>query len=459
MTSKKGKIISINGQIVEVYFSENKPEIHSILVLENDPSVLIEVYSATSNTTFFCIVLTEAENLYRGASVINTNKPLSVPVDKELLGRVINLFGIPQDGKPALQTKNTASIYNTSPKYSSITTTRTLLETGIKVIDLFSPLVKGGKLGVFGGAGVGKTLLLTEIMHNIVTFDKGKTISVYAGIGERIREGHELYQLLGQAGVLPSVALIYANMSENPAIRFLTTYASATIAEFFRDHEKKDVLFFIDNAYRFMQAGNELSMLMNAIPSEDGYQPTLDSEMAAIHERLVATSEASLSSVEAIYVPNDDILDQGIQAIFPYLDSTIILSRDVYQQGILPAVDILSSSYSKALTPDIVGQSHYDTALRAQSLLKKAVNLERIVSLIGLTELSGEDQLDYSRAKKLQNYMTQNFFASQNQTGRPGIYVSISTTVSDVNDILIGKYDQISEEKFLFVNSAKEVLE
>lgn len=246
-------------------------------------------------------------------------------------------------------------------------------------------------------------------------------------------------------------------MSENPAVRFLTAFAGVTLAEYFRDKSKKNVLFFIDNAYRFVQAGNEISMLTQSIPSEDGYQPTLESEMGSFHERLVSTANGVISTIEAVYVPNDDLLDQGVQAIFPYLDSTIVLSRNIYQEGILPAVDILSSAYSKALSPNVVGDLHYRVVLKAQNLLKKAVSLERIVSLVGRSELSQEDQVDYARAKKLQNFMTQSFFVTQKQSGRPGVYVARETTVQDVNDILNGDYDDISDEKFMFIGSAKEL--
>jgi len=301
---------------------------------------------------------------------------------------------------------------------------------------------------------------LTEIIHNVIVLKKdeaGKNVSVFAGVGERTREGHELHQTLSDQKVLPSVSLVFGPMGENPAIRFLTAFTATTIAEYFRDVLKKDVLFFIDNVFRFAQAGNELAVLMNTIPSEDGYQATLASEMASFHERLVSVKGNSISTVEAIYVPNDDILDQGVQSIFPFLDSTVILSRTAYQGGFLPAIDLLSST-SANLNPELVGELHNEVAPRAQNLLKEVVEFERIVSLVGETELSPEDRLKYKRSSKLKNYMTQSFYVAQNQTGRAGVYVPRLTTVSDVNDIIGGKYDEVSEEKFMFIGSAKDLL-
>jgi F-type H+-transporting ATPase subunit beta len=290
----------------------------------------------------------------------------------------------------------------------------------------------------------------------VVVLHKGKGLSVFAGVGERIREGHELYETLEEKKVLQSVSLVLGTMGENPAIRFLTGYAAVTLAEYFRDNLKKNVLFFMDNIFRFAQAGNELSVLMNTIPSEDGYQATLTSEMTSIHERLISNKDNSITSIEAIYVPNDDILDQGVQAIFPYLDSSVVLSRSIYQESFLPAIDLLSSA-SANLNPETVGQLHCDVALKALSLLKEATSLERIVSLVGEAELSASDKLIYERAKKLRNFMTQNFFTTENQTGRKGSYVPRETTVADVNDLLSGKYDDISDDKFSYIGSLKEI--
>lgn len=451
-----GKIISVEGQIVEVEFKDEKPSINDLLVLEDDNSVKMTIFTSSGSSTYYCLILGPTDKLYRGANVINTKKPIAVPVGKNLLGRVVDIFGSPKDGLGEIKDEKKLPIYKQGLLFDEIAAHRELLETGIKVIDLFSPILRGGKIGLFGGAGVGKTLLLTEIIHNIVTLSKDKSVSVFAGIGERIREGQELRQALEEGRVLPHVALVFGPMSENPAVRFLTGFSAITIAEYFRDEGKSDVLFFIDNVFRFAQAGNELSMLTNTIPSEDGYQATLNSEMATLHERLSSTKSNTITAIEAVYVPNDDILDQGVQAIFPYLDSITILSRNVYQEGRLPAIDILSSS-SSALNLEILGKDHYQTALRAQSILKKALALDRIASLVGESELSQNDQLIYQRAKKIRNFMTQNFFVAENQTGRKGVYVPVKTTVEDVNDLIEGKYDDVSEDKFLYIGSIKEL--
>lgn len=456
-----GIIRSIKGQVVEVEFPRQAPGINEIVVLAIPTSVGTEmklmVFSLGTGSIAYCFALLDTALLRRGAKVINTHKFLSIPVGRKLLGRVINILGQPEDGQNELKTKKSKNIYTRGPDLVELETKKEILELGIKVIDLFSPVVKGGKIGIFGGAGVGKTILLTEILHNVVILGKKKGVSVFAGVGERIREGQELYEVLKASKVLPQVALIFGQMGENPVIRFLTGFGAISLAEHFRDKEKKDVLFFIDNVFRFAQAGNELSMLTNSIPSEDGYQATLEGEMAAFHERLVSTKNASISSIEAIYVPNDDFLEAGVQSIFPYLDSMVILSRKVYQQGLMPAIDILASGYSSTLSPEIVGELHYQVALEAQSLLRKAVELDRIVSLVGIAELPPADQALYKRAKKLQNFMTQSFFVVENQTGRKGSFVPREVTVKDVKDILEGKYDEVAEEKFMFIGTAKEI--
>ncbi|MBI2031784.1 MAG: F0F1 ATP synthase subunit beta [Candidatus Levybacteria bacterium] len=456
MDKNYGKITRIQGQIIEVEFPEHPPNLHDLLIFKDDEQTKMEVIRSSGSDKFFCLCLTSPSKLYRGAKVINTNKPIQVPVGKDILGRVMDIFGEELDGLGKLNFAEKKPIYGTPPTYAELSTHLEILETGIKAIDFFAPLIKGGKIGLFGGAGVGKTLLLTEIIHNVIILHKGagESVSVFAGVGERTREGQELYSTLKTQGVLPSVSLVFGPMGENPAVRFLTGFTAATIAEYFRDKLKKDVLFFIDNVFRFAQAGNELSVLMNTIPSEDGYQATLASEMASFHERLVSNQENAISTVEAIYVPNDDILDQGVQAIFPYLDSMVILSRSIYQEGHLPAIDLVASTSSN-LNPEIVGELHNEVAPLAQSLLKKAVGLDRIVSLVGESELSSDDKLIYNRARKLRNYMTQSFFVAEGQTGRKGSYVPRLTTVEDVNDLLNGKYDDVPEEKLLYIGGLK----
>lgn len=459
MSLVTGKIIAIKGQVVEVSFIGDMPTVHDVLVIENNPSVKMEVYTSSGPNSYYCLLLTDGPNIARGNGVINTLKPVTIPVGPELLGRVVDLFGNPRDKGTQIQTKDAWPIYREAPLYNDITTPKEILFTGIKGIDLFCPILKGGKIGLFGGAGVGKTILLTEIIHNIIqlspTGSSQKTLSVFAGIGERTREGQELVESLGAGGVLPYSTLVFGHMGENPALRFLSGTTAITIAEYFRDVMKKDVLFFADNVFRLAQAGNELSLLMNTIPSEDSYQATLTSEMATFHERLSSTNENTITSVEAIYIPNDDILDQGVQSILPYLDSTIILSRNIYQEGRMPAIDFIASS-SSALTPEFVSVEHYKAALHAQSVLKKALQLERIVSLIGESELNADDKKLYNRSKLLRAYFTQSFFTVEKQTGRTGKFVPLQTTIKDTNEILNGVYDSLTEDKFMLIGEANE---
>lgn len=461
METFSGKIISIKGQVIEVQFNKNQPSINDLLYLEGQKEVQMLVYRPSARNRYYCLSLADTAALSRGANVVNTGKSIATPVGDAVLGRIIDLFGSPRDGKGAIKTDTKWPIFRSGTLYNDLPSHQEILQTGIKVIDLFCPLLKGGKMGLFGGAGVGKTVLLTEIIHNIVQVtnptDTAKRVSVFAGIGERSREGEELFDSLGEGGVLPYTSLIFGTMGQNPAIRFLTGFTAITVAEYFRDEMKKDVLFFVDNVFRYAQAGNELSLLMSIIPSEDSYQPTLSSEMADFHERLVSNKQNNITTIEAIYVPNDDILDQGVQSILPYLDSSLILSRNVYQEGRLPAIDILSST-SSALNFDVAGVLHYTAAIKAQGILKQAVSLDHIASLVGESELSHDDQIIYRRAKILRNYMSQSFFVTTNQTGRPGKYVPLETTIKDVNDILGGTYDSVSEEKFLYIGEAKEAI-
>lgn len=452
-----GRIIGIQGQVVEVEFEgDDTATLRDVLVLKNDSSFRMEVIKSSGDRRFYCIAFSSTNKLYRGAPVINTLEEISVPVGNDVLGRIINIFGEVLDAGKPLDKPHKKSIYPKGMVYNEIAIRNEILETGIKAIDFFSPIPRGGKIGLFGGAGVGKTLLLTEIIHNVVTLHGAKSVSVFAGVGERVREGQELYETLSEQKVLPSVSLIFGTMGENSALRFRTAYAAATIAEHFRDELARDVLFFIDNVFRFAQAGSELSMITNSIPSEDGYQATLTSEMGSFHERLISNRDNSITTVEAIYVPNDDILDQGVQAIFPHLDSTVVLLRGAYQEGFLPAIDLLAST-SASLNSTSVGALHYRTLLSAQALLKQYSGLERIISLVGESEISPEDRIIYRRAKTLRAYMTQSFFVAENQTGRPGKYVPIKSTVADVADILNGKYDDvIDDSKFMFIGEARE---
>ncbi len=452
----KGTVVSIKGQIIEVEFLEDKPNLHDVLVLEDNASVRMEVFTSSASSTFYCLSLSPTTRMHRGTTVINTQQPISIPVGEGVLGRVMDLFGSSQDGKGSIGTNETRPIFSKEVEFDQIVTPKEILETGIKAVDFFAPILKGGKIGLFGGAGVGKSIVLTEIIHNIVNLNKEKHVSVFAGVGERVREGHELVQELKERGVLEGVSLIFGHMGENPAIRFRTAIAAVTVAEYFRDKTDKNVLFFLDNVFRFAQAGYELSTLMNTIPSEGGYQATLTSEMALLQERLISTKNNAITSFEAVYVPSDDITDYGVQSIFPYLDSIIILSRPIYQEGRFPAIDLLSSN-SAGVSTDIIGDMHYKTLLESQALLKKALSLDRIVSLIGESELSFEDQTIYKRSRILKNYMTQNFFSVENQTGRKGVYVPLADTVRDTRTILDGKHDTTEPEKLLFIGSLKEL--
>ena len=451
-----GRIIGVKGSIVEVEFKETeKPAINNILTLAHNMLVKFLVYRSSGESRFYCMSLSPTTDLYRGAKVIDTGEPLSIPVGDEVLGRVMDIFGTPKDGKePFSENIQRQPILQKPPTYKDLSSKQEVLETGIKVIDLFAPIVKGGKVGFLGGSGVGKTILLTEILHNIV--NRKDTVSIFSGVGERTREGQELLEELERTGVLPSVSMVFGAMGESPSVRYLTGMSSVTIAEYFRDVTGKDVLFFIDNMFRLAQAGNELSLLMETIPSEDGYQATLASEMAMIHERLVSTQNSSITTLEAVYVPADDVLDQGVQAVFDYLDSSVVLSRDVYREGRMPAVDILESG-SSALNQEMISLVHYTTSLESRSLLSKARSLDRIVSLVGESELSDEDRIQYQRAKKLRNYMTQDFYVAENQTGKEGKYVPLETTVTDARAILDGAVDEITEDKLLFIGTLEDV--
>jgi F-type H+-transporting ATPase subunit beta len=449
-----GYITSIRGDVVEVNFFERNFVSGEILVLERDPRVKLEVIATSEEGKILCLLLGRAENLHRGARVKRTGETFKIPVGKELLGRVVDAFGRPIDNLPPFQTREERSIYQHSPPYRETVRKEELFETGIKAVDFFAPLVKGGKLGIFGGAGLGKTVLLSELMHNIVFTKKG--IVIFAGIGERIREGAELYETLKKMKVLPSAVLIFGQMNESAAIRFRVGMTAVTIAEYFRDFQKEDVFFFVDNIYRFLQAGSELSTILGNIPSEGGYQPTLESEIGAIEERLVSTKEASITSVQAIYIPADDITDPAVQAVIPYFDSTIIFSRDVYQEGRYPAIDLLAST-SSLINPDILGEKHYQAILEAKKILERYKALQRIVSIVGEAELSFEDRLIFHRAQKILNFMTQDLFVVADQTGKRGRYIERKNTVEGVLAILEGKLDRFPDEALLNIGTIEEV--
>lgn len=458
MTKKEKKIIAcgivnaINGEIVEIKFLVGiLPGIHEVLASDKENEVRLLVIQTKPSGVISAMVLSGNDRVCRGLSVCGTGERLKVPVGSGLLGRVIDVFGNPADGEGPVEFSTREMWKHHKMDLARVNTKKELWQTGIKAVDFFAPLVQGGKVGLFGGAGVGKTVLLSEIVNNLTLFDKNEANTVvFAGIGERIREGHELVNDLKQKNLLKKVALIFGLMGTSAVNRFLTAYAATTMVEDFRDNLGKNVLFVCDNVFRFIQAGSELSSLKADIPSEDGYQATLTSEIAEFHESLVSTDNGFVSAIEAIYVPADDLLDSGIQSVYSYLDSFIILSREVYQEGRFPAIDLLASS-SSLLTPEIVGPAHFEAALKAKELLKHAQELERVVALVGEAELSVTNQVIYKRAKLLKNYMTQPFAVTQHHVGLAGEYVPLRKVVGDVNEILEGKYDNYDEEKMLFV--------
>lgn len=455
-----GTVIAVAGDVAEVRFTDAVPFLHELLIISKSPRMHIPgqllVIGSSADGIVYALILSGRRRIARGMRVHATGETLSIPVSHAMLGRAVNMFGEVVDGGEAVSGEQTIPVFRPAPEYHDVGTTREIWETGIKVIDFFAPLAKGGKMGLFGGAGVGKTILLTEILHNIVTVPDhaGKNthnVSVFAGVGERSREGQELLESLADRNVLPYVALLYGTMGDPAAKRFMTALSAVSVAEFFRDHGR-DVLFFIDNVFRYAQAGSEIATITNATPSEDGYQATLTSEMAAFHERIVSTGRGIMSSIEAIYVPSDDLLDTGVQAIYPYLDSVVTLSRDVYQRGMLPAVDVLSSQ-STLLSPDVAGNTHYEAVVGAIALLKQAESLERMVALVGESELSAENRLIWRRAKLVSAYMTQPFFVTETQTGRQGVCVPLPKTVRDVVAILNGTHDTMQPETMMLKGS------
>ncbi len=449
----KGVITSVNGQIAEVEIeSETLPSLFEILTCPTNPRVVLEVFSQ-SNTAILCQILSDPSLLFRDMPVIGTGSNLKVPVGETLLGRMIDLFGHPLDSK-TLVPNRFSSIYAKAPPLNIVKGGYDLLETGIKAIDFLTPIKRGGKVGFIGGAGVGKTVLLTELMHNI-TSKYQKVYSVFAGVGERLREGQELYQTLAKTKVLDHTVLVLGQMNENAAIRFRAALAAVTQAEFFRDVSKGDVLFFIDNMFRFVQAGNEVSTLLGTIPSEQSYQATLQTEISDIEDRLIPTENGSITSFQNVYVPADEITDAGVSAVMSVLDTAIVLSRQIAQKGIYPPVDISQSS-SSTVSKLFVGDFHFNALTQFQQLLSNYDRLSHIVAIVGEAELSTENRILFNRTKKIINYLTQPFFVIENQTGRKGVYVSRETALKDITLILSGKLDNIPDEKFLYIGSLRD---
>lgn len=451
-----GRVRDLHGQVATVQCdTEYRPPLREMLYVERDPTIRLEVYAYENDRVLRCLLLSSVTSLMRGDRVNTTGEEITVPVGSEVLGRAMDLFGNPEDGKGPMQSKVWRSIHDhEQKKFVDQRTKREIMETGIKAIDFFTPMQKGGKLLLVGGAGVGKTVLMSEILQGLISHHEG--VSIFAGIGERTREGHELWEWLKKQGILDRVVLMLGNIHKNAAVRFRTAWAAATLAEYFRDEEKKDILFFVDNVYRFLQAGSELSTLAGEIPSEFGYQPTLQSEIALFESRLKSTEAHSITSVQTMYLPADEISDPSIAVTTPHVDSTVILNRTIAQQGRLPAVDYVRSR-SALLESDIVGKEHYTAVTKANDLLLTHEKLSRIVAIVGKDELSNENQVLYDRGQKILNYLTQPFFAAEVQTGRKGVYVPREKTIADVLRILNGAVDSTPASALLYIGTLDSI--
>lgn len=451
MNRSQGIITSVNGQIADIEIEDNIfPKFLEILVCPEDPSVILEVFAESKNKVR-ALVLSEERKIYRGMKIVGSGTDLKIPVGKSVLGRVIDLFGIPKDNGPTLPKGDRLSIYSKAPSLNIIKTGYELLETGIKAIDFLTPIQRGGKVGFIGGAGVGKTILLTELLHNI-TQNRKNSYSVFGGIGERIREGQELYQRLKESGVLAKTVIVLGQMNENASIRFRVGLAALSQAEYLRDIEKSDVLIFIDNMFRFIQAGNEVATLIGTIPSEQAYQATLQTEISNFEDRLIPTQNGTITSFQNVYVPADEITDAAVSSIMSLLDTSVVLSRTVAQKGIYPPID-LASSVSATLTKAFLGEAHFKALTQFQQLLSNYHKLSHIVAIVGESELSPENRILYNRTKKIINFLTQPFFMTETQTGRKGVYVKKDTTVKDIERILSGSLDNIPADKFLYIGS------
>lgn len=453
MNPVQGIIKSIKGQIAEVEIStETSPTLLEILISPDDPEIKLEVYFQTTNVAS-CLILSNPRKLYRGMKVEGSGSELKIPVDKSMLGKVLNLYGQSLNSKDSFKSTDKLSIYSKTPSINILKNTFQIMETGIKAIDFLTPIFKGGKVGFVGGAGVGKTILITEMMHNITS--KAQSVSIFAGVGERIREGQELYQRLAESKVLPRTVIVLGQMNENAAVRFRVALAATTIAEYFRDTQKQDVLFFIDNMFRFLQAGNEVSTLLGTIPSDQGYQPTMQTEISSVQDRLISTENGSITSIQTVYVPSDENTDPAVSAIMSFLDTSIVLSRNLAQQNMYPPIDLFQSS-SSLVSRTMLQDEHFEALTSFQKMLDNYNRLQHIVAIVGESELSAENRILYNRTKKVINYLTQPFFMTAEQTGRPGVYVSRDQTVSDIKLILSGNLDNIPTEKFMYIGSLKD---
>ena len=463
MTENIGKIKQILGAVVDVSFEEKLPQILDALVVKHEnKDLVLEVAQHLGENTVRTIAMDSTDGLIRGQKVQDTGNPISVPVGPETLGRILNVVGEPIDERGELTTKLKSPIHKSAPEFIDQSTETEVLVTGIKVVDLLAPYAKGGKIGLFGGAGVGKTVLIMELINNIAKGHGG--YSVFAGVGERTREGNDLYHEMIESGVIKldtnesKAALVYGQMNEPPGARARVALTGLTLAEYFRDQEGQDVLLFVDNIFRFTQAGSEVSALLGRIPSAVGYQPTLSTDMGALQERITSTNKGSITSVQAIYVPADDLTDPAPATSFAHLDATTVLSRQIAELGIYPAVDPLDST-SRILDPRIIGDEHYNVARKVQETLQKYKSLQDIIAILGMDELSEEDRLVVDRARKIQKFLSQPFHVAEVFTGTPGVFVNLQDTIKGFDDLVSGKYDDIPEAAFYMVGTITEAIE
>ncbi|SHF26445.1 F0F1 ATP synthase subunit beta [Alkalibacter saccharofermentans] len=458
MSQNTGQIVQIIGPVIDVKFKrENLPRLYNAITIKHlDGTLVVEVAQHLGDDIVRCIAMDSTDGLRRGMEAVDSGKPIQVPVGKDTLGRMYNVLGEPIDGKPVQENIERHPIHRNAPSFEEQQTQPEMFETGIKVVDLIAPYTKGGKIGLFGGAGVGKTVLIQELINNIATEHGG--LSVFAGVGERTREGNDLYYEMMESGVINKTALCFGQMNEPPGARMRIALTGLTMAEYFRDQEGQDVLLFIDNIFRFTQAGSEVSALLGRMPSAVGYQPTLATEMGALQERITSTSKGSITSVQAVYVPADDLTDPAPATTFAHLDATTVLNRAISEKGIYPAVDPLDSS-SRILDPKIVGDEHYGVARRVQEILQRYKELQDIIAILGIDELSDEDKIIVSRARKVERFLSQPFNVAEQFTGLEGKYVSINETIRGFKEILEGKHDELPEGAFLLVGTIDDAIE
>ncbi len=457
-TKNIGKVVQVIGPVLDIRFQDGQlPELLSAIEIQNgDRKIVAEVAQHIGDNVARCVSMNATDGMVRGLDAVDTGGPITVPVGDKCLGRIFNLLGQPIDEKPAPEGVERWPIHRQPPSFEEQETSTEILETGIKVVDLIAPYAKGGKIGLFGGAGVGKTVLIMELINNVAKQHGG--LSVFAGVGERTREGNDLYNEMQESGVINKTALVYGQMNEPPGARMRVALSGLTMAEYFRDRENQDVLLFIDNIFRFTQAGSEVSALLGRMPSAVGYQPTLATEMGALQERITSTKKGSITSVQAVYVPADDLTDPAPATTFAHLDATTVLSRAISSLGIYPAVDPLEST-SRILSPEIVGAEHYEVARQVQSILQRYKELQDIIAIMGMDELSDEDKLIVARARKVQRFLSQPFSVAEQFTGMEGKYVPLKETIRGFREIIEGKHDDLPESAFLFVGTIEEAVE